>query len=354
MYGDFRFGRPYWFCRDCGHSEYPGDKRYGIDKLDHRITKAVELEAVYFAQNQMSFDKAAEVLKRVYGLDINRETIRELAETAGTQVFVHDTERAEHTMENIQNIGEDERKKGTVYVMMDGAAVNTRVEDENGSTWRENKTVIAFSSREMIQRKDGGNIITHKEIAPLIGSSEDFKKHVLDVAVRAGYGLYENTVVIADGATWIRNMCEEIFPDAIQILDLYHLKENIHTFSKHIHGQDLVKAREWAEMIIGKVEKGLPVEEILSCIPKVENLPAGIPNIKIYIENNSEKINYPSYREQGFFVGSGAIESSNKTIVQQRLKRAGMRWSVAGAQALLSLRAKEESDRWREVEQICA
>jgi len=55
------------------------------------------------------------------------------------------------------------------------------------------------------------------------------------------------------------------------------------------------------------------------------------------------------YRERGYFVGSGAIESTNKTIVQQRLKRAGMRWGISGAQALLSLRAKDESRKWNDV-----
>jgi hypothetical protein len=67
---------------------------------------------------------------------------------------------------------------------------------------------------------------------------------------------------------------------------------------------------------------------------------------RTYINNNIDKIDYPSYKEKGYFVGSGAIESANKVIVQRRLKQAGMRWSVSGAQAVLSLRAKAESRLW--------
>jgi hypothetical protein len=53
-------------------------------------------------------------------------------------------------------------------------------------------------------------------------------------------------------------------------------------------------------------------------------------------------------------VGSGAIESTHKTIVRQRLKRAGMRWDITGARALLSLRAKDESKNWGDVDFACA
>ena len=353
MHGNITYGRPYWYCRDCGYGEFPDDAVYGIDGLGHRLTRAVKLEAVYFAQNQMSFDRAEEVIKRVYKIEVNRETIREIAEDAGTKVFVNDSSQAQALLADIAHIEADKKVTGTVYIMPDGAAVNTRVEDENGSTWRENKTAIAFSSKDMIKRKDGGNIIVRKEIAPLIGTSEEFKKHALRAAVAAGYGKFTDTVVIADGAAWIRNMCDDIFPDAVQILDLFHLKENIYTFSKYL-SKDIAQVVRWAENVIDKIENHYAVDEALDCIPVTENLPDGVPNLRTYIENNRTRMNYPMFRERGYFVGSGAIESTNKTIVQQRLKRAGMRWSVDGAQALLSLRAKDESKKWFEVEKALA
>jgi hypothetical protein len=57
-------------------------------------------------------------------------------------------------------------------------------------------------------------------------------------------------------------------------------------------------------------------------------------------------IDYASYLEKGYFIGSGAIESANKIILQKRLKQAGMRWNVDSAQSLLTLRAKRESGLW--------
>lgn len=64
------------------------------------------------------------------------------------------------------------------------------------------------------------------------------------------------------------------------------------------------------------------------------------------IEVNQNHINYPDYESKGYFIGSGAIESGNKVVLQKRLKQAGMRWEPETAQYLLTLRTKQESGLW--------
>ena len=346
--GELEFKRTYYYCRQCGYGECPYDKEIGIDKLSHKITKEMMLESAYYGQNQSSFKDASHLIKRAMGMEINAETIRDVTEMVGRKTFEKDRELSNETLSNIQKIDTTQQKEGTLYNEIDGAAVNTRVEDDNGSTWRENKTVMVFTDKDMIKRADESHIITKKEYMAYIGNSEDFKAFVLDVAVRAGYGRIQNVVLIADGAAWIRNLCEEIFPDAVQILDLYHLKENIYTYAKHKFGGDVGKYTPFAETVIQKIEDG-KIDEVLDSLPNDEKLPSGIVNLKTYISNNRDKINYSAYRKNGWFVGSGAIESANKLIVQRRLKQAGMRWSVDGAQALLTLRAKVESNLWSSV-----
>ena len=75
-------------------------------------------------------------------------------------------------------------------------------------------------------------------------------------------------------------------------------------------------------------------------------LPKGTVNLKTYITNNINKIHYQNYKNKGYLIGSGPIESGNKTILQKRLKQSGMRWSPNTAQPLLTLRAKAESGLW--------
>ena len=79
-------------------------------------------------------------------------------------------------------------------------------------------------------------------------------------------------------------------------------------------------------------------------------------NLKVYIQNNIDKINYTFYKQQGWFVGSGAIESGNKIVLQRRLKQPGMRWNVKTAQYMVTLRAKAESKLWQShvVNLICS
>lgn len=78
------------------------------------------------------------------------------------------------------------------------------------------------------------------------------------------------------------------------------------------------------------------------------SLPNGTVNLETYIKNNESKMDYRYYESQGGFVGSGSIESTNKTVVQRRTKQPGMRWSVDGGQFILTLRAKEESGLWND------
>lgn len=317
----------------------------GIDGLPHKMTKGLMVEVAFYGQSQCSFERAKRMLTKALKLEINEETIREVTESVGKFVFEQDTAQAEETLANIHTIDIEEKENSVLYIEVDGAAVNTRVEDENGSTWRENKTVLVFRDKDMIHRKDGGHIIVKKEYIPYIGTSEDFKKYMLEAAVRAGYGRIKKVVVIADGAQWIRTICNEIFPDAVLILDWYHLKENIYDYAKHKYPGNTAKYTAWAEAAITMIEKE-QVDKLLSLLPEDEKIPAGCVNLRHYITSNTDRIKYRKYKEAGYFVGSGAIESGNKLIVQQRLKQAGMRWSVKGAQFVLSLRAKDESNLW--------
>ncbi len=66
---------------------------------------------------------------------------------------------------------------------------------------------------------------------------------------------------------------------------------------------------------------------------------------RAYFASRVDRMDYPSLRLDGLPIGSGAIESSADHVVQRRMKRAGMRWSDAGGDAILALRARLRSRR---------
>lgn len=312
------------------------------------------IEIAFWGQNQPSFKKASEIIKRVHGITISADMVKNVTEYIGNLLFNHLLDNANKVWEERASISIDNKKsKLILYMESDGAAVNTRIEDENGSTWKENKLAIFFSDKDMYKRKEKANMITHKEYVSYLGNVDTFRILLFAKAAELKYWEYENLVFISDGATWLRNMINELFPEAIQILDKYHLIENIYQYANFIFNEDKKKIERFKDKIMSycySKEYHLIEKEL----KKYKNIkiPIGVCNLPVYLKNNRDKIDYSTYEKNGWFVGSGAIESSNKTVVQLRLKQAGMRWSVEGANAMLTLRCYAESGKWNEIKKI--
>jgi hypothetical protein len=98
----------------------------------------------------------------------------------------------------------------------------------------------------------------------------------------------------------------------------------------------------------GNAEEREAVLEELKRYEK-KKCPAGVCNAYTYLKNNQEKIHYADYEANGWYIGSGAMESSNKTVVQARMKQSGMRWGMQHARRLLALRTRRDAGRWGEV-----
>jgi hypothetical protein len=244
-----------------------------------------------------------------------------------------------------------------VYILTDGAALNTRLKDEFGSSWRENKLGEVFTSKDIRywtnHKGERQHQILRKEYISFVGAAEEFKKHLLACAIRNGYGQYNETVVLGDGATWIRNMVVELYPDAQQILDYFHLCENVYTYARSMFDMDVLKYTPWAKRVCALLKESQYKPVLQELEPMKDKRFGGCSlNLYGYISNNINNIDYASYTKKGYFIGSGAIESGNKLILQDRLKRAGMRWNTETAQAMLTLKTKAESNIWfRDVEQ---
>ena len=329
----------------------PLDDALGLSRLPFKMTPALMLRCAYWAQNQCSYQAAENVMRDTYGISINDDTIRLVTNYIGSIVFSEDCKKADSRFDELDR-GKamfTHKKAGVLYIETDGSALNTRHRNDQGSTWRENKLGMVYSSDNIHYWKnkkgEREHRINKREYVSYIGSSDDFKRHLYRCAVDNGYGEYKETVVLSDGAAWIANVVKELFPDAQHILDLYHLKENVYDFAKNKFNFDEKLYAPWAEKINGLLEDG-KTGEVLTMLDQNEKY-ANCVNLYHYITEHKEHINYPQYREKGYFCGSGAIESGNKIVLQKRLKQAGMRWEPKTAQYLLTLKSKYESDQWQ-------
>jgi hypothetical protein len=346
----------YYFCRFC-HKGFA----FVIDEIGllgkHKVTMEMADLMTYAGQVAMSFEKSSEIIEKFTGIKVSESLIRSITEETGEELFKQDMKRAKESYEKPEEAApsllDRYRKEGNLYLFTDGSQVNTILKDEKGSTWREMKLGLVFYDGDSIRRKDGNTIITKKEYVTFLGGIVEFKKLLFDAAARAGYGKIRQVVFIGDGSHWIWNMCEELFPDAIQILDYYHLSENVHRFAKYQYPDNEIKMRGWAKDILNKIDKGL-VDEVLKSLPDLTDvkLPAQVPNLKVYIENNQGRIDYRRYKLRGYYIGSGAIESGNKLVIQQRMKQSGMRWGISEGQYMAALRAKYASNQWNNVRAV--
>ena len=132
--GILEINRIVLYSRQMKKTEIPKDEYLKIANLPFKITKAMMVEFAFYAQNQISFEETKYMLEKTYEINTNAETIRKVAEYIGKQVFEEDTKEAEEKYENMHKLPmlmETEKKDETLYILTDGAALNTRVEDEN-------------------------------------------------------------------------------------------------------------------------------------------------------------------------------------------------------------------------------
>lgn len=331
----------------------PLDEYLATDNLPFKMTIGMMLNVAFWAQNQSSYKRTEAILSQLYKVRVNDDTVRAVANYIGRIVFSEDCRKAEEAWAQLTTAQTpySQDKPHILYIEADGAALNTRTKDENESTWRENKLGVVYSTDNIHfwNNRQGERMhkICKREYVSYIGSVNEFKKLLYSTALRNGYGAYKTTVFISDGAAWIKNMAEELFPDAQHILDYYHLCENVYDYAKAIYDYDEGKYRPWSERILGLLRNSQWIEA-LELIKLTANIAAKKRTVCLYdyISNNIGRIDYKAYVAKGFFIGSGAVESGNKTVLQQRCKQAGMRWNVETAQNMLSLRSKLESELW--------
>ena len=224
------------------------------------------------------------------------------------------------------------------------------------SSWRENKLGLVFRSDKLENTgkmdEDGKPIyrIGEREYICTTQGIDTFRERLLYLLLKNGLEDASDVVFISDGAPWIRKTREKYIPSATQILDLFHLKENVMKFAQYIYHNKESDYYPWWKEVCQQLEEGkwkaiLQRPEIADYCTEKET-PKGIVNLYRYIWNNRDIIDYPKYKSQGYFIGSGGIESGNKTVLQERLKLSGMKWYVDSAESLLALRAKLKSNLW--------
>jgi hypothetical protein len=170
---------------------------------------------------------------------------------------------------------------------------------------------------------------------------------VLRETTRRRFGQASRTVVIGDGAPWIWNIAQELFPAAVPIVDRFHAKEHLSTVAKAIYGATNPRAAEWAKRRHAELDDGR-LDALLQALRRHAPSCEEARKCSGYIQNNRARMQYPDFRKQKLCTSSGVVEAGCKVVVGTRLKRAGMHWTEYGSNAIIALRACRLSGRFQD------
>ena len=174
-----------------------------------------------------------------------------------------------------------------------------------------------------------------------IETAEEFGKRIYLEAWKRGWARAQKKVFMGDGSEWIWNIADQHFPNATQIVDLYHARQHLWDVARKLYAYQEAEQRRWMMIHQDLLNEG-KIEELVATLRAIDSsTPEVADKIRVeagYFENNKERIRYPAFRAQHLFVGTGVIEAGCKTLIGSRCKQSGMFWTVRGANAILALR----------------
>jgi len=379
MMGKVEFKRAYYQCQrekeQKGEEEEqkqrclgraPADQVWGIDQ--RRTTPGVQ-EAISYLCARLTFEEAAETFSRFLPLQMTARQAQNLMEPVGKALAEQEEkelkalfEQAAHKHPSVQEhqvlltLKTIER----LYIETDGIMERLRrgtVEMEEkektrkGDVYRELKVGAIFEAERGRERSELAPdvwIDTPKEnsmrYVPRRTAKGDFDQLLYGFARQSGLEQAKQVVILGDGALWIWKLASEHFPEAVQIVDLYHAQEHVWQVARAVYGSQTQAAEVWAKHACDLLVHG-NIEELVAAIaalPPIAPSPGESRSVPEkagdYFTTNAERMRYPTFRAQGMHVGSGIAEAACKTVVATRLKRSGMRWTPDGLDALLPLR----------------
>ena len=351
LLGPLTLERAYYHCDACRTGVCPRDRALGMHATS---LSPGALRMVGLAASDFSFAAASDLLWELAAVRVETKQVERCAEALGREVADEERDVAEPVCGSAP----------TMYLGLDGSGVPVRpteVEGRRGkqpdgsAKTREVKlaTVWTAEGRDKAGRpvRDTGSVSYNAAVESAASRDTDpqpaaFAQRVYREAIRRGFDTAAQRVVIGDGAAWIWRLADEQFPGAIEIVDIYHAKQHLCDVAKAVYGPGTDLADRWASDRRAELDAGRLCAVVAALRIHVATTPEARKCIH-YLFGNRHRMRYPQFRAKGLCISSGVVEAGCKQI-GARLKRAGMRWTVAGANAIIALRCCILSGRFED------
>jgi Uncharacterised protein family (UPF0236) len=371
LMGPLLVSRPYYQCQllepvqqasaSCRHGEAPFDEVWGIQT--GRTSPGVQ-KLISSLSASMTLTEATTVFTSLLPLSLSERQALNLLQPVGEELMRQEDEQVEQVFQaaahkhSQRQEDHDATPIRRLYLEMDGVLARLRrgsvpMEEQErkraGDVYREVKVGAVFEATRGRERSELAPGVFVDEPGPIKyiarrTKAEAFGPLLYQLAQKSGLERAEQVVILGDGAAWIWRLVAEHFPQAIQILDLYHAQEHLWKVANAVYGSGTSQGAVWAKAVgdllsEGDIEEVVEHIEALPTIPPEPGASRSVPEIEAdYFRTHAERMRYPLFRAQGMHLGSGIAEAACKTVVSTRAKRSGMRWTPAGLDAVLALR----------------
>ena len=150
----------------------------------------------------------------------------------------------------------------------------------------------------------------------------------------------------------VAHVAQRYLPEAIPILDLWHVMEYLWKGAHVFHAEGSPQAEAWVGQRLRRLLEG-QVGYVIGGLKQILTKHAlkgahrkTVQSIITYFHNNRTRMRYDAYLAAGYPIGSGVADGAYRHLVKDRMERAGMRWTVEGAQAILDLRSTYLNGDW--------
>ena len=348
--GPLTLERAWYHCEQCHSGFSPRDRALGMQGT---CLSPAALRMLGIAAARTSFAGASALLRELAGLAIAPKTVERHAEALGREV----------ASDECHVIDPEPCDASTLYLGLDGTGVPARTSEVKGrggkqpdgsARTREAKLAVVWSADTTDKKGhpvcDPGSATYNAAIETIATRDTNpepapFARRIRREAERRGFATAPRRVVLGDGAPWIWNFTDEHFPGAVQIVDIFHAKGHLFEVAKAIYGPGSEVGEQWAKQRREELDEGR-VDDVIGALRSHAATCEEARKDVEYFSTNRERMNYPKFRAMGLCVATGVVEGGCKHIIGTRLKRGGMRWSVAGANAIIALRCAVESHRF--------
>lgn len=352
LVGDYTLRRPYYVCPACHRGQAPLDAQLGLDggALSpglSRVACRLGLEGAFGA----AADQLAETLR----VAVPEEAVRRITEGVGAVAEAEQQAliaQARRGLPVAPRPAVAQHPPTHLVVEVDG------VQAPLCDGWHEVK-VSRVAPLGPALRTDPASRRTLLALGPSgygagLEPAEACWYRTYVEACRQGLGRGVRTVVVlGDGAEWIWTHAPRFLgvghTEVVEIVDIYHAYEHLWAVANGVFGLSTPAASAWVEPLKDRLyaEGAPPVLAALAALtPPDATAAEEVRRAVGYFTGHAARMDYPRFVARQFPIGSGAVESACKTLIEQRAKQAGMRWSRAGLQAVASLRALHRSGGW--------